>query len=585
MLGQLLPSLDIPADGVRLVSLKTSYDEAGYQTWTVVFKSKEPAGKEMPYHEAPPKAHAKAAAMISPGHARTPSADLTGTTPSKSIKAFLSPIDGLAETPKTFAPREEALSHGQPSVQDPRMDRIFPLKCQAKTYDWGKRGSDSLVGRLAVHDEDFSLEAKTPYAELWMGTHKSGPSNVTLSSPWRTVTPLSDWIKLNPALLGPPRPSSHAPAMATRRESMRRADSHSLPFLFKILSVRTALSIQAHPDKTLAAELHIRHPEFYKDDNHKPEMAVAITPFEALCSFQPAFSILANCRATPELVALVGEDAVSRLDDTATTRAAAQRASPTLGGTQSADGRDPGAAFREALKTLFARLMSAPADQVKAQLDALMKRVQSTNEMLRTAVDVLAMRIHAQYPGDVGVFCVYLLNYTLLQPGEALFLAANEPHAYIFGDCAEIMATSDNVVRAGCTSKWKDVDTLCDMLTYSDGPPCFVEPVRQPSEPHVWRYSPPAEVDEFLLERIELPEDGLVARMDATEGLAILLVVNGTAAIEQLDDITDNTVGLRHQLAAGAVHLVCPNTVLRIKATSKGTQLFRAAAKPLDESI
>ena len=87
-------------------------------------------------------------------------------------------------------------------------------------------------------------------------------------------------------------------------------EAAGLPFLFKILSVRTALSIQAHPDKALARKLHAARPDLYKDDNHKPEMAVAITPFEALCSFQPAYSILCNCRATPELVAVIGEKTV-----------------------------------------------------------------------------------------------------------------------------------------------------------------------------------------------------------------------------------------------------------------------------------
>ena len=115
--------------------------------------------------------------------------------------------------------------------------------------------------------------------------------------------------------------------------------------------------------------------------------------------------------------------------------------------------------------------------------------------------------------------------------GEALFLAANEPHAYISGDCAEIMATSDNVIRAGCTPKWKvgmrmhtclragctpqwkvgmrrhtcthvreltretptwkDVDTLCDCLTYIDGPPHHVKPTQPGGQQYLWRYGPP----------------------------------------------------------------------------------------------
>ena len=75
--------------------------------------------------------------------------------------------------------------------------------------------------------------------------------------------------------------------------------------------MRTALSIQAHPNKTLAAKLHREKPQHYKDDNHKPEMTIAVTPFEALCSFQKINSVLENCRACPELVAVVGREAVA----------------------------------------------------------------------------------------------------------------------------------------------------------------------------------------------------------------------------------------------------------------------------------
>ena len=160
-----------------------------------------------------------------------------------------------------------------------------------QNYEWGVRGGadHGLVARMAKAPPAEG----TPFAELWMGTHPSGPSMVMLSSPWRTVTPLSEWIKLNPSLLGPPRapPSDHGSmSKLERRKSMLRMTASSLPFLFKVLSVRTALSIQAHPDKALAAQLHARQPDMYKDDNHKPEMAVAITPFEALCSFLPALS-------------------------------------------------------------------------------------------------------------------------------------------------------------------------------------------------------------------------------------------------------------------------------------------------------
>ena len=124
-----------------------------------------------------------------------------------------------------------------------------------------------------------------------MGTHPSGPSMIEMQEPWHTTTPLSEWLKLN------------QPRLAS-----------SLPFLFKLLSVRTALSIQAHPDKKLAERLHAAKPDKYKDDNHKPEMCVAITRYEALCNFQSGAEILANLRNTPELAAVVGEATISELD-------------------------------------------------------------------------------------------------------------------------------------------------------------------------------------------------------------------------------------------------------------------------------
>jgi mannose-6-phosphate isomerase len=177
--------------------------------------------------------------------------------------------------------------------------------------------------------------------------------------------------------------------------STHKVHKGHVPFLLKILSVRTALSIQAHPDKRLAQELHARRADLYKDDNHKPEMSIAITPFEALCSFQRATSIVANCAACPELVDLIGEDAVAALEQAA------------------ASDED----VKPALRELYTRLLTTPPHVVEAKLVNLMTRICATVEMLRAPVDTLAMRVHEQYPGDVGVFCVYLLNYICLKPG------------------------------------------------------------------------------------------------------------------------------------------------------------------------
>lgn len=127
-------------------------------------------------------------------------------------------------------------------------------------------------------------------------------------------------------------------------------------------------------------------------------------------------------------------------------------------------------------------------------------------------VDNLALRLHEQYPGDIGVFNVYLLNYIILKPGEGLYMGANEPHAYISGDCFECMATSDNVVRAGLTPKFKDVNTLCSMLTYAAGTPQLLAGVIAHSDTHgsTRVYAPP--VEEFQVELITANGSGTFCR-------------------------------------------------------------------------
>jgi mannose-6-phosphate isomerase len=78
-----------------------------------------------------------------------------------------------------------------------------------------------------------------------MGTHPSCPSIVK-----ETSQPLSEVLKSNIELLG--------------EKVSRKFGTGELPFLFKILSIHKALSIQAHPDKSLAKELHARDPKNYK---------------------------------------------------------------------------------------------------------------------------------------------------------------------------------------------------------------------------------------------------------------------------------------------------------------------------------
>ena len=176
------------------------------------------------------------------------------------------------------------------------MIRIVP-KCQQ--YAWGKVGSSSLVANLALggSEDGMIVDEDKPYAELWMGTHPSGPS---LVSPGGQL--LSDWLKENPGSVGRV-PSGYG--------------SDDLPFLLKVLSIKTALSIQAHPDKKLAEELHSNFPTVYKDANHKPEMAIALTKFEGMNGFRPLAEIHNHCQLFPELATILGAETVAKVKEAA----------------------------------------------------------------------------------------------------------------------------------------------------------------------------------------------------------------------------------------------------------------------------
>jgi mannose-6-phosphate isomerase len=278
-----------------------------------------------------------------------------------------------------------------------------------------------------------------------------------------------------------------------------------LPFLTKVLSVAKALSIQAHPDKTLARALHADRPHVYKDANHKPEMTLAITEFEALCGFVAHDVLVQNLSKVPELRAAAGEDA-----------SAAFVAAPSTA----------------TLRQVFTAVMTASAETVSESISSLVSRLRKEDKSALSPVDALALRLETQYPGDVGVLCAYLLNYVTLRPGQCIYLAANEPHAYLQGECVECMATSDNVVRAGLTPKLRDTAILCDMLTYNAGEPTVLDGDAIESEPSgatksnatVRRYVPP--FDEFQLETYEV-EAGSTCLASVSPGPCVFLVFGG----------------------------------------------------------
>ncbi|XP_012284804.1 mannose-6-phosphate isomerase [Orussus abietinus] len=362
------------------------------------------------------------------------------------------------------------------------------LKCSIQTYEWGKLGIDSTVATLAkAANSDFTLDEEKRYAELWMGTHPNGPSYLK-HKPEKT---LDEYIRENTNVLGP---------------SVEKHFGPRLPFLFKVLSVNKALSIQAHPDKAHAELLHKSHPDIYKDSNHKPELAIALTPFEALCGFRPIAEIKQYLVTISELRVVVGENNALQLTTT------------------------DEAGLHIALKNCFRGLMTCNPDTIAAQLKNLITRVSKLDESTRQLYNAsLLERLHLQYPKDVGCFGIYFFNYMNLQPGEAIYLGANEPHAYLSGDCVECMACSDNVIRAGLTPKLKDVPTLLHMLsyTYESASKKRFQPSREDECTEIFR--PP--IPDFAVAKITIPPGRALYDLIPRSTASILIIINGKAEI------------------------------------------------------
>ncbi|KAF8680981.1 Phosphomannose isomerase type I [Rhizoctonia solani] len=368
---------------------------------------------------------------------------------------------------------------------------VFRIVAGANSYDWGKIGKNSKAGQYARADPEFKLQEEKPYSELWMGTHPTLPSKL------QSGEKLYDHLQAHPELLG---------------DKVRKQYGGDLPFLFKPRNYtkNDQMCTRARPihDITIIPTTHTS----LTDDNHKPEMAIAITPFSGFCNFRPLSEISTFLSAVPEFASLIPEKAASALSS-----------SPS----------DP----KSTLRDVFGALMSAPSDQVQSALDQLVKRYESGGATsAESQVADLAQTLAKQYPGDVGVFCVFLLNVVKLNEGEAMFLQADEPHAYISGaDIIECMATSDNVVRAGLTPKLRDVPTLVSMLTYNSGPADAQRMEPKPfkgessdSDSFTTLYDPP--IPEFSVLLTDIPA-GKKASHRALEGPSIFIVTSGSGNV------------------------------------------------------
>ncbi|KAJ4825601.1 Mannose-6-phosphate isomerase [Turnera subulata] len=394
------------------------------------------------------------------------------------------------------------------------------LRCSVQNYDWGKPGirEECQVARLCALNSGSEADSQRPYAELWMGTHDSGPSFVV-----GTKLSLKEWIALNPNVLG---------------DKVLDRWGSNLPFLFKVLSVAKALSIQAHPDKELAKILHKLQPNEYKDDNHKPEMALAITEFEALCGFISLEEFKDVLRNVPEIVELVGNEDANKVSHMS----------------------EQNDEVKPVLKSIFTQLMSASKEMTTKVVSQLKSRLHTESQVRKlTDKEQLVLRLESQYSSDIGVVSAFFFNYVRLKPGEALYLGANEPHAYLWGECLECMATSDNVVRAGLTPKHRDIRTLCSMLTYKQGYPEILKGF--PLTPYITRYLPP--FDEFEVDRCVLPK-GASTVFPAIPGPSIFLVTVGEGTLH----IGTSNKSVSDVVSEGTVLFAPANTEIRVSTAS-----------------
>lgn len=383
---------------------------------------------------------------------------------------------------------------------------LIEISCAVQMYAWGKIGKSSEVAQLQSNNPTFKLQEDQPYAEAWFGTHPSGPSRIKGSNGLLSdelfsskETAISNVGTKVFSFLQKKHQQQH-------QEFESQNYLHQLPFLLKVLSVNKALSIQAHPDIANAQDLHKKFPEIYKDPNHKPEMAIALTEFETLCQFRPFPEIVNHLKLVPQLRAVVfsqGEKHLEKLNESD-------------------------------LPTLFSQLMRCPNGIVQENLNSLVSSLRDSNTTsIDPSIVSLVLRLDKQFPGDVGLFSVFFLNYVVLSPGEGVFLAANEPHAYISGDCVECMACSDNVIRAGLTPKFKDIETLCRILTYKTGLPRRLTGFISTDGPqNIVVYQPPPNIPEFQVYKCMFSKSNN-SNLPVSEGPSIFFVYSGSGTIKE----------------------------------------------------
>jgi mannose-6-phosphate isomerase len=386
------------------------------------------------------------------------------------------------------------------------MKKISILKNPVQNYAWG-----SMTFIQQIMGDPVS--ADKPQAELWMGVHSKAPSQVLFAKKF----------------------------------------SNKLPFLFKVLAAAKPLSIQAHPNRDQAREGFARENEMkisldapnrnYRDENHKPEMICALTPFWVLSGF----------RRIGDVIELAERIAAPDLKD---------KLLPLRG--------EPEA---EGLKEFFTTLMTMDKGaqrQLVSQVVDYSERPSATHGILEWV-----MKLHQAYPGDIGVLSPIFMNVLRLEPGEALYTPTGRLHAYLEGAGMEhlegagmeLMANSDNVLRGGLTAKNIDVPALLKILNFTHNEVDILEPERRQSGENIYRT--PAK--EFSLSVISVGK-GSIFESPQKRSVEIMACLEGDALVTDLGNGEDLS------LTKGAV-IIIPAAVENYRIEGDAT-LYKASVPP-----
>jgi mannose-6-phosphate isomerase len=347
-----------------------------------------------------------------------------------------------------------------------------------------------------------------PQAELWMGTHRQGISQIKyLKDTIVEWIPLDQLIKKDPIhMLGP--------VVAKRFDNQ-------LPFLFKILAISNPLSIQVHPNKQQAMDgfetenkKGISLTESfrnYKDNQDKPELICALTPLWAMCGFRDVESIYTHFQC------IVNKSLQNLFTD-------------------------------KCIQSFFTRLMHLKENEKKILIDAAVQYSEKEKDLIQWQ---WVQRLSRKFPYDIGVLSPLFLNIVCLKPLEALFIQPGVLHAYLDGNAIEIMNNSDNVIRGGLTIKHMDINSLLDIVVFKSEKIHYINPQKN-SDNEIYYQSPS---DSFVLSRYDvLPDHSIHVKVHGPE---IILCTKGECLIKEKKE----KLFLKQGMSAFVAHLADQYTI------------------------